>query len=102
MIIMIPKFRSKSDIRDKLIKHSGITSQGIDLDSAVMADGLVTFVAEDQIKNTVDGRYYKTGEYDIRVVGWPTEPETRITTLKEAIDYIWSNRARVSYDTMEI
>ena len=43
------------------------------MDSMVMADGLVTFVAEDQIKNTVNGRYYKTGDYDIRVVGWPSE-----------------------------
>ena len=99
---MLPKFRSKSDIRARLIRHPGITSQGIDLDSAVMADGLVSFVAEEQIKNTVDGRWYKTGEYDIRVVGWPSEPETKITTLEEAIDYIWSNRTRVSYVTMEI
>ena len=99
---MLPKFRSKSDILARLIRHPGITSQGVDLDSAVMADGLVTFVAEERVKNTVDGRWYKTGDYDIRVVGWPTEPETRIDTLQEAIEYIWANRRRISYETMEL
>ena len=63
--MQMPKIRTKADIRARLTKHTGIVSQGIDLDSLVMADGLVTFYAEDQIKSTVDGGYYKTGDDDI-------------------------------------
>ena len=97
--MLMPKIRTKADIRARLIKHTGIVSQGIDLDSMVMADGLVTFVAEDQIiKNTVDGRYYKTGDYDIRVVGWPSENEKIIETLNDAVNYIWTNRKRIYYE----
>jgi hypothetical protein len=94
----MPKIKTKEDVKNWLLKHPGIVSYGIDLDSAVMADGLVTLVSEQDLKRTGAGEYFVTGEYFIRVVGWPSEPEKNITTVKEAVDYIWANRKRIYYE----
>jgi hypothetical protein len=96
------KFKTKEQIRQHLIKSDGTPSMGIDLDSAVMADGMVTFVADEVFNRTVDLRYYPTGKYECRAVGWPSEPETRLKDLDECVNYIWENRKRICYEFIQV
>lgn len=95
------KFKTKEQIRQHLIKSNGTPSMGIDLNSTVMADGMVTFVADEVFNRTVDLRYYPTGNYECRAIGWISESEKRLKNLDECVNYIWENRKRICYDFIQ-
>ncbi|MDD2246356.1 MAG: hypothetical protein PHC39_04660 [Proteiniphilum sp.] len=99
---MQKRFTTKQEIEKRLIESNGTPCMGIDLDSTIMADGMVTFVADEVFNRTVDLRYYPTGKYEVRAVGWPSEPETRIKDLEECVNYVWANRRRVCYEFMQV